>query len=214
MTTVLSEPISDVELLERWAAGCRDAGGELFERHFDSLLRFFQNKVDHAVEDLVQQTMLACVEGRERFRRDASFRTYLFQTARHLLYAHYRSRPRSGDLDFELASVADLGTSPTSALARKEQHRYLFEALQRIPLQYQIVLELRLWEDLSGAEMATILDLPEPTLRSRLRLAAEKLKAQMQALGGCGELLHPSIVDFEGWAARIRTTLHAARVEP
>jgi RNA polymerase sigma factor (sigma-70 family) len=206
----VTEPATDLELLERWGAGERDAGGELFERYFDSLLRFFQNKVDQGVEDLVQQTLLACVEGRARFRGDATFRTYLFQTARYQLYAYFRSRHRRRELDFEVASVVDLHTSPTSALARKEEHRCLLEALRRIPLQYQIVLELRLWEDLSGAEMARILDLAEPTLRTRLRIATERLRAQMQEMTGCADVLGDPGEDFEGWATEVRAAFSRA----
>lgn len=202
----MTQPTTDLELLERWAAGDRDAGDQLFERYFDPLLRFFQNKVDHGVEDLVQQTLLACVEGRDRFRGAASFRTYLFQIARYQLYAYYRSRSRR-ELDFEVTSVVDLGTSPTSALARKEDQRCLLEALRRIPLQYQIVLELRLWEDLSGAEIARTLEIPEPTMWSRLRIATERLRVQLEALGGCSDLVGTGDEDLQGWATRVRAVL-------
>jgi RNA polymerase sigma-70 factor (ECF subfamily) len=207
----VSEPATDIDLLERWAAGNRAAGGELFERYVDPLLRFFQNKVDHGVEDLVQQTLLACVEGRARFRGEASFRTYLFQIARYQLFAHYRGRHHPGELDFEVSSVVDLGTSPTSALARREEHRRLLEALRRIPLEYQVVLELRLWEDLSGAEMAEILDVAAPTLRSRLRIATERLRAQLQTLEPSADLSGDPQEDLDRWAQTLRTALGRGR---
>ncbi|HKP59570.1 MAG TPA: sigma-70 family RNA polymerase sigma factor [Polyangiales bacterium] len=195
---------TDFALLERWTNGERAAAEELFERYFDPLLRFFQNKVQHGVQDLVQQTWLACCEGRVRFRGDASFRTYLFQIARFQLYSHYRSRHRNLDLDFELASVVDLGTSPTGAVARKQDQRRLLNALRRIPLQYQIVLELRMWEDLTCAEIAHVLDLPEPTLRSRLRLAAERLRKELQADGMSEPALSDPGEDLREWARAVR----------
>jgi RNA polymerase sigma factor (sigma-70 family) len=195
---------TDFELLERWANGERAAAEELFDRYFDPLVRFFENKVQHGVQDLVQQTWLACCEGRTRFRGDASFRTYLFQIARFQLYSHYRSRYRNLDLDFEVASVVDLGTSPTGAVARKQEQRRLLNALRRIPLQYQIVLELRMWEDLSCAEIADVLDLPEPTLRSRLRLASERLRRELQASGMTGPALSDPGEELREWARAVR----------
>jgi RNA polymerase sigma-70 factor (ECF subfamily) len=198
--------VTDFELLERWGRGESEAGGQLFERYFDALFRFFQNKVDQGVEDLVQQTLLGCVEGRARFRGDATFRTYLFQTARFQLYAYYRSRNRSVQLDFEAVSVVDLGTSPSSALTRKEDQRRLLDALRRIPLEYQVVLELRMWEDLSGAEMAQILDLPEPTLRSRLRIATERLRAQLLDFGEQAAPLGDPAGELQRWAELLRVT--------
>ena len=64
----------DEELLAAWRAGDRDAGGELVDRHFAAISRFFRNKVtseDDATE-LVSQTFLACTASKERFRGAAS----------------------------------------------------------------------------------------------------------------------------------------------
>ena len=79
---VPSDPMDDFELLDAWRAGSREAGSELFERHFPGLFWFFRNKAGESAEDLVQQTFLSVVESRDRFRKDASFRTYLFTVAR------------------------------------------------------------------------------------------------------------------------------------
>jgi RNA polymerase sigma factor (sigma-70 family) len=195
---------TDLELLERWSEGDQASGNVLFERYFNALFRFFRNKVQYGVEDLIQQTLLACVEGRARFRGEASFRTYVFQVARFQLYAHYRSRYRGAELDFEITGVADLGTTPTGALARKQEELWLLEGLRRIPLQYQIVLELSVYEDLPGREIAQILEIPEGTMRSRLRVAAERLRKELLLIsdGGC-KLAEPE-EDLEGWARRVR----------
>jgi RNA polymerase sigma-70 factor (ECF subfamily) len=196
-----------LELLERWGQGDRAAGAELFERHFDALYRFFCNKVQDGAEDLIQQTVLACVEGRARFRREASFRTYLFQTARFQLYAYYRRRNQDRNLDLETVSVADLGTSPTGVIARKEDERLLLEALRRIPAPYQVLLELYLWEDLSGAEVGEILELSEAAVRSRLRHANDRLRTELVAMAGDECMLPDTVDDLQAWAKRIRETI-------
>ena len=48
----------------------------LFERYYQAIERFFVNKVSVEVGDLVQQTFIACVEGRERIRDGCKFRSY------------------------------------------------------------------------------------------------------------------------------------------
>lgn len=156
----------------------------------------------------MQQTLLACVEGRERFRGDASFRTYMFQAARRQLYAHY-ARSSRAPIDFEITGVADLGTSPSGMLGRKEDERILLEALRRLPLQHQIVLELSLWEELSSPEIGEILEIPDATVRSRLRLAMDRLRDGVVALSGdgTGGPLMDTPDDFRAWAKRLRKAL-------
>ena len=44
---------SDYDLLDRWRGGDEAAGQELFARHFDSVYRFFFNKAEDAVDDLI-----------------------------------------------------------------------------------------------------------------------------------------------------------------
>jgi DNA-directed RNA polymerase specialized sigma24 family protein len=75
--------VNDAELLQAWANGNKSAGEQLFERHFEAIARFFRNKLpaDTQHEDLIQQTFLGCVEARDRFRGDASFRSFLFAIA-------------------------------------------------------------------------------------------------------------------------------------
>jgi RNA polymerase sigma factor (sigma-70 family) len=195
---------SDFELLNAWGAGNAAAGRMLYERHFGLLYRFVRNKIDSGTEDLIQSVWLACVETRDRFRREGSFRAYLLQIARFQLYAHYRKRKRREDLDFSASSLADLGTSPSLVAQRHQQERALLEALRRVPLDHQIVLELRFWEELSGPEIAEVLGIPEPAVRSRLRRASERLRVELQALAAHGPALPDTDDDLQQWVVRLR----------
>jgi DNA-directed RNA polymerase specialized sigma24 family protein len=57
---------SDLELLDAWHTGDTAAANELFDRWFRQLYMFFRTKVDDGVaEDLVQQTLLSCVQNLE-----------------------------------------------------------------------------------------------------------------------------------------------------
>ncbi len=172
---------SDLELLDRWRDGDDDAGDALLARHFDSLCRFFRNKVDSGVDDLVQATLLRCVEKRDEFRRHSSFRTYLFVIARNLLFDRIRRQRRSPEvLDFSQVSVRDLGTSPSLVAARNERKHALMLALQALPLDFQIVVELTYWEGLSAVEVGEVLGIPANTVRSRLVRARKQLDVHLQ----------------------------------
>lgn len=200
----MRELSSDHELLEAWGNGDLSAGHTLFERHFESLHRFFRTKSEVGVEDLIQQTLLACLEGRQRFRRDSSFRTYMFQIARFQLYAHYRARARDRIFDFESVSVVDLGDTPSRVLVRQQDARLLLQALQRIPLDAQTVLELWFWEELTGPEIADVLGIPEPTVRSRLRRAIDRLRAELQVVEHNPASSLETDDDLQRWARRLR----------
>ncbi|HFE45477.1 MAG TPA: RNA polymerase subunit sigma-70, partial [Nannocystis exedens] len=80
----------DFALLDAWRDGDLDAGSRLFDRHFESIHRFLRNKVGDETDEVMQRTLLACVESRDRFRRASSFRTFLFGVARLELLSHYR----------------------------------------------------------------------------------------------------------------------------
>lgn len=171
---------SDEALLGAWQAGERGAGETLFGRYFDRLYAFFAGKVDASdVADLVQKVFVGCVEGAERFRGDASVRAYFYGVARNVLYRHYRTRRRTPDLDFGVSSLFDLGPTPSSMVRRAARSARLSAALERLPLDLQLLVELRFEEELSGPELARALDLPEGTVRSRLRRTLARLRDAM-----------------------------------
>ena len=170
----------DETLLIAWRDGDRESGEELFGRYFDRLYAFFGAKVDSAeVADLVQKVFVGCVEGADRFRGEASVRAYFYGVARNVLYRHYRTRRRTPQLDFSVSSLFDVAPTPSSIVHRADRHRRLHEALVRLPLELQILVELRFDEGLSGPELAAALGLPEGTVRSRLRRALEQLRDAM-----------------------------------
>ncbi len=197
---------SDAELLEAWRAGDVEAGRALFERHIGVLSRFFRNKLgDDEREDLIQRTLLGCVESRDRLRDGASFRAYLLRVARSRLYDHL-ARVRGGPHrpDPLITSVADAGLSPSRIIAKSEQDRMLLLALRRLPLELQVALELHYWEGLTTAELAEVLEIPQGTVKTRLFRARKLLRDDLQALAGAGSLPEGSLDDLDAWAHALR----------
>ncbi len=196
---------TDLELLEAWRQGDRDAGSQLFERHFDSICRFFANKVDRDVDDLVQRTFAACVEGKERFRGQSTFRTYLFGVAHNVLRSGIRKRQRERErFDLGVSSVFDLGMSPTVLVAKRKEQDLTLQALRHIPVELQVVLELYYWEDMTAAELGLVLEIPEGTVRGRIRRAKQLLGEQLERLAENDALLQSTMSGLETWARGLR----------
>ncbi|HET6585347.1 MAG TPA: sigma-70 family RNA polymerase sigma factor [Nannocystaceae bacterium] len=194
----------DLELLDAWRDGDSAAADELVRRHFDSLCRFFRSKVDDGVDDLIQDTLLTCLARRTSIPEAWSFRTYLFVAARDRLVDRFRRRRPEHDFDAQTTSIAQEGASPSLVAEQRREQRLVLAALQQIPLDLQIALELHYWEGLAGAEIARVLDIPEGTVRSRLRRAHALLRERLGELAQSREELERSMSELERWAESVR----------
>jgi RNA polymerase sigma factor (sigma-70 family) len=198
----------DGELLQAWGAGDRAAGEELLARHFEAVVRFFQNKIDRDHDDLIQKTFLGCLESRDRFRGDGSFRAFLFGVARNVLGKHLRQRYREpASLDFAHVSVAELGDSPSLLVAEDQRQQLMLHALRKIPIDHQIVLELHYWEGMTAAEVGEMLDVPVGTAKTRLRRAKQLLAAELADLLAGATGAEPTQTRLDTWARGIRRRL-------
>ncbi len=193
---------NDEELLAAWRAGERGAGELLFERYYEPVARFFCNKTD-AEAELIQRTFLACVEGAANFRGEGSFRSFLFAIAYRQLCRHYRDR-RSDRLDLAEVSVAAMDPSPSQVLVEGEELKLLLAGLRRIPVDCQVALELLYWEQLTTVEMAAVLEIPEGTVKSRLRRGRALLRAAIEALASSPDLAASTLLGIDTWASALR----------
>ena len=199
---------SDADLLEAWGAGDSHAGGRLFNRYFVAISRFFVNKVSDDPDDLVQETFMACLRGRERVRDKSSFRAYLFGVASNVLRMHFRKQRRHPDPeDLEELSAHDLAPGPSTMAHAHEEELLLLEALRRIPLRHQIVMELHYWEDMTTEEIGAVVDSPTGTVRSHLRRGRQLLEQELERLGGDPRVKAAVLIDLERWATAVRTTI-------
>ncbi len=200
----MAPPPSDADLLTAWRNGDAEAGEALFTRHYRSVARFFRNKIaGDRVADLIQETFVASVESRDRIRDDTRFSAYLLGIAYHVFCKHLRERYRRDDPD-ELDSVAieDVDPTPPSVIAHAQEQRLLLEALRAISVNFQVVLELHYWENMSTVEIAAVLGIPTGTVRSRLDRARDALEAAMARIARSQELLESTLTRLDDWAAR------------
>lgn len=166
----------DLTLLERWREGNSKAGQELCARHFAGVYRFFEHKLPGEADDLTQQTFLGCVKARDQFRARSSFRTYLFAIARNVLYMRLRQLPRFEQVDLEVSSLNEIVSSPSKQLGKEQELALVREALRRLPVAQQTLLELHFWHDLDAAALAEVFDTTPGAIRVRLLRARRALR--------------------------------------
>lgn len=202
---------ADHALVDAWRRGDRAAGQALFDRHYEPVARFFYNKVAADVaRDLTQKTFLGCMEGLAGFRGDGEFRGWLFGIAYRQLCQHLRGRAGDrGRLDLEQVSVADLGPSPSRRAAEGQELRALLTALQRIPIDHQVILELHYWESMTTDEIAAALELAPGTVRSRLRRGRQLLEQSLAAVAAAPALVESTLAGLERWIAAVRRQVRA-----
>ncbi len=203
--------MQDLELLRAWGDGDAAAGQELVRRHYASIYAFFLGKVERQLaEDLTQQTFEVLCRRRDEFRGDSAVRTFLFGIARNKLVRHFERRksdrarfdPR-GDPPPEVGLPGTL----TSLFAARDREMLVVQALRRLPLDDQLLLELKDYEGLTARALAQILGVPPGTVASRLHRARGRLRKEVRRLSARPELVERTLTDLDGAMRAIRDRL-------
>lgn len=202
--------MDDAALLSAWRGGSDSAGRALFDRYFDALYRFFRNKAPDDVDDLVQDTFLSLLKNTVEFRGEATFRTYVFRVARSRLYDRARLWSRAEVVDVSVTSMADLRPTPSSLIGKRQEEQLLARALRALPIEQQTLLSLFYFEEMSGTELASVMELPEGTIRSRLRLARDALKTRVEELASSRALADTTSARLDEWLANVKRALAKA----
>ena len=162
----------------------------IFDRHFDTIFRYLRRRVGRTrAEELAAETFAQALAARHRF--DASHpdaRPWLYGIAVNLLRHHYRSEERElrayarGGVDplaaeepsLERVDAAAMGPAVAAALA------------ELAPIEREALL-LYAWAELAYDDIATALDIPIGTVRSRINRARTRLRELLAASGQYAE---------------------------
>ena len=158
----------------------------IYDRHFDfvwrSLRRLGVREAD--VTDLTQKVFLTAYVKLPEFEGRSLLTTWLFGICQRVASDYRRSAPirrevatDSADLDFAVSH------EDTSRKSEARQRAQLAEAiLDKLPEAQRVVFVLFELEELSGDEIAKLLEVPVGTVRSRLRLAREAFRREVKRL--------------------------------
>jgi RNA polymerase sigma-70 factor (ECF subfamily) len=188
MSTAAVAAPEDFSALVLAVARQRDqiAFGRLFEYFAPRIKRMLSSRgmEPRLAEELAQETMLMLWRKAGQFDPErANAATWIFTIARHQAIDHHR-RDRSGfdapesELENKIADV----TGADEALSRAESEARLLAGLADLSQDQMQVIRLAYFHDKSHAQIAGELGLPLGTVKSRVRLALEKLRGLMGAM--------------------------------
>lgn len=162
------------------------AVAEVYDLHHGAL-RAFARKLTGDVqvaEDLVHDVFVALPRAIKRYRGDAALRTFLLSIAVNLARKHVRAACRRRAAMERLAQLPERASAdPEREAQRKQLAAALQRALDHLPLDQRVAFVLCEIEDRTSVEAATVVGVPEETVRTRLYHARRKLRAFLEAEG-------------------------------
>ena len=171
--------LEDGELAHRCAGGDEEAWRVLvgrFQKKVWHVAYQFTGRADEA-EELTQEIFLHLLSAFRTFDASGSLPAWLQRVARNYAIDHYRKRRRErsmvvdGEESEELVAVArdtTVGNDPHRALEEKDLAAFLRQVIDRLPSELGQAVILRDLQGMSYEEMATILEIPLGTVKSRI----------------------------------------------
>jgi RNA polymerase sigma-70 factor (ECF subfamily) len=184
----------DHELVLRAQRGDKRAFGMLVDKYQRKLARLLSRMIrDQAeIEDIVQESFIKAYRALPNFRGDSAFYTWLYRiginTAKNYLVSMGRRPTVSTDIEIEDAENFDSGgelrtmETPESALMTKEIAQTVNDTVAGLPDELRTAITLRELEGLSYEEIATIMQCPIGTVRSRIFRARETIALKLRPL--------------------------------
>jgi RNA polymerase sigma factor (sigma-70 family) len=175
----LSNVVSDAELLARLQAGEMSALGELYDRHQFAVRRFLVRATSnaHDVDDLVHTAFLTLAKTAPRYDGRATCRPWLLGIAVQLLKRRRYALGRWLGVLAALREVRAKSKEPEAALYERSA---LERALSQLSEAKRTTLLLAELEELSGPEIAALLEIPLGTVWTRLHAARRELRALLE----------------------------------
>ena len=185
--------ISDQILVERVKSGDKKAFDALVIKYQGRILnlisRFVHNP--HDASDVAQEAFIKAYRALPKFRGDSAFYTWLYRiavnTAKNFLASGLR-QPFDTAVDFNEMEQTDHSdslkeqTTPESLLLTHELQETIITAIEELPVDLRSAITLREIDGLSYEEIATVMECPVGTVRSRIFRAREAVDKRIQPL--------------------------------
>ena len=138
------------------------------------------------VEDIAQQVFIRVWKSASRYRPRAKFTTWLLKITRNLVFNELRRTKRRAQLPLQAEPDAEeiplpdeVTAAPDASLLESELQQAIENAIAELPETQRMALILRRYEDLSYEDIAEVLDLSVPAVKSLLFRARTELRARL-----------------------------------
>ena len=193
------EDLDTARLVIRFQAGDQTAFAALYRRYFDRVYGYLRVLLNdrHRAEDVAQQVFIQVLEALPDYeRRSTPFRGWLFTVVRNSALMALRKKGADtvdpAELDRQREAPSEASEVSAAAL-NWITDRDLTLFVERLPIPQRQVLLLRYVMDLSGAEIAKILDRSPEDVRILQHRALRFLEQRLSAVGrGPGKLKRPA----------------------
>jgi RNA polymerase sigma-70 factor (ECF subfamily) len=179
--------LRDEEIVARVRAGEPELFEHLMRRHNQKVFRAARAivKRDDEAEDVMQDAYVRAYVHLAGFRGEASFATWVTRIAVHEALARVRHERRFAPQELRIqgltSSCGDYVASPEEQVSGAELRVILDRAIDALPDDFRLAFVLRAVEQMSSAETAEILGIPEQTVKTRLFRARERLRHEVMA---------------------------------
>jgi RNA polymerase sigma-70 factor (ECF subfamily) len=176
--------VSDAILIERTGAGDRAAFEELYRRYAPSVLAMARRQLADrgSAEDVTQETFTAVWRSAQRYRPSgANGSAWIYTIARNAIINRARRRPAP---IIKLASEVSTEPGPDESVYGSWLSWRVQAALVQLPDRERIVVELAYWSGLSQSEIASYLDVPIGTVKTRMRAGLRRLRGLLTGVRG------------------------------
>ncbi|PYL80384.1 MAG: RNA polymerase subunit sigma-24 [Verrucomicrobia bacterium] len=182
------EDAEDVRLMRLVSQGDTSAFEELVERHqalvAGTVARMLGSNSD--VEDIAQQVFIRVWKSASRYVPRAKFTTWLLKITRNLVFNELRRTKRRAQVPLESEASADepalkdeSNPAPDASLLEVELRKAIEEAIMHLPETQRMALVLRRYEQLSYEQIAEVLNLSVPAVKSVLFRARTELRSRL-----------------------------------
>lgn len=187
------DSLSDLQLIQKSINGSLEA--------FDTLVRRYQDRLVHSLEhalnsredalDAAQQAFVSAWQKLGAFRQDAAFYSWLYRIAMNAAISRRRKQriaTTSLDRHVEESGMPPVDNNedadPQRQLTSAEHVRLVQEALSQLAEEFRQPLVLKEIDGLPYEEIATILDIPIGTVRSRIFRARREMTERLSRVFG------------------------------
>jgi RNA polymerase sigma-70 factor, ECF subfamily len=182
--------LSDDDLVRQAQGGDTRAFDELVLRYRDRVYRLAFKILRHEEDaaEALQDAFLSAYRGLKNFKSESTFSTWLYRVATNASLMKYRKRrddhvsleqSQSYQPDAEPMAIPDWSRQPLEELLDTETRQVMEEGLRRLPEELRLVFILRDEDGHSNAEVAEMLDVSVPAVKSRLHRARIALRDRL-----------------------------------
>ena len=184
-------PVDEATLIERVKNGDQQAFEDLVSRYENKVYRLAikLTRNETLAEEVMQEVFLKIYEKIGTFRGESALSSWIYRIAANACFAklNLEKRHQHADLD-ETMPQAEIALqerqdstqeSPDRPLLTNEALSVISRAIERLPEDFRVVLTLRDVEGMSNEEVARILELSVPAVKSRLHRARLLLRKRL-----------------------------------